>query len=183
MKKITGLFLIILLIGLLSGCSETQFRQDQPAGIKGLAQFPDQFQGYFISTEGDTLIIFETSYRIKNREKNFFQFNNSDTLGKDLILKKWKRHYVINVKEDSLWTVGLLKIDKENNLTLMIIDPENDSLMKAAGQITPVAIFNFEEGNSKLYVFDPSRKAFGKLVKKGLFTPFKVFHKLRTTQK
>lgn len=183
MKKSAGLFLIILLIGLFSGCSETQFRQDQPAGIKGLAQFPDRLRGSFLSDDGDTLTILQTSYCLKRRENNNFQFNNADTLSEGFILKKWKRHYFINAKEDSLWTVGLLKIDKENNLTLMIIDPENDSLMKAAGQITPVAIFNFEEGNSKLYVFDPSRKAFGKLVKKGLFTPFKVFHKLRTTQK
>jgi len=183
MKKNTGLFLIILLIGLLSGCSEAQFRQDQPAGISGLEQFPDKLQGDFISDDGDTLIVLQTSYWLKSRKNNSFQVNNADTLSGDFILKKWKRYYVINVREDSLWTVGLLKPDKENNLTLLVLDPENDSLMKAAGQITPVSIFNFEEGNSKLYVFDPSRKAFGKLVKKGFFTPLKVFHKPGTTQK
>ena len=89
MKIPNGIFLII--IGILSSCTEIYFTEPQPKGIKTVENGLEELAGEYISNEDtDTLKISKEGIIWSEDDKE------EEALG-DLIIKKYKGYYFVNL--------------------------------------------------------------------------------------
>ena len=99
-----------------------------------------------------------------------------------LILRKFKKYTVLNLKVDGKWEVWLLRFQKSGSLTADKIlgddypdgrDFSTDSLVTVISDVCEVARVSDDE-----YVINPTKSEFKKLVRRGVFRPYFEFKKI-----
>lgn len=192
MKK-TMLFLIAVCM-IVSGCNDFYFKSPQPQHGKELKAIPSELTGTYFEKSGDSvndqkkepLVITGTSYDLKTSDPADKNKKVSGTLepGK-VVLKKLDDYYVLsqkvenplNSKHDSVWEVYVLKY-KDNELILYnLTSEEREFMVDSVKGITRVQ----EEtaGSDKIYLLNPSKKQFKKLISNDLFNKVGEFEKAR----
>ena len=154
----------------LSACTEISYKEPQPTGIKVMKEVPAKLQGkYLVSDpEGDdvdTLSIYDNGYQIGNDDKA--------GLGDSLVLKYYKGHYFVNMREDYAWYLRIVKREKNGNLLYMEMealpgeDEKKKNFIDRLSKDTPVIESQVED--KTFYIIDPSPQKLMELIDKGYF--------------
>jgi hypothetical protein len=106
---------------------------------------------------------------LQNRKSKCDRLFEHDSLSNYVQLKKWNEYYFINLTEDSLWTVGLIKTLKNGDITVSFIDAESDSTIKLISEITAMKI-NYYDDEPELYIVDPNHNELKKMIDDGAFS-------------
>ncbi|MBL4657919.1 MAG: hypothetical protein JKX73_07965 [Flavobacteriales bacterium] len=161
MKKILVLCAIPLF---LSSCFTVSFLEPQPQGVENLSDFPDKLIGNYLADD-DTVVVTHKSYTMENET-----FYISDSV----VVKKFKKFYVVSVREEQTWTVMLVEQQKSGDLAMYSISNDDypdgancnkDSLIAEMKKICKV------KKRDHGYFAKPSKKEFKKLIKKDIFRP------------
>lgn len=135
MKKAS---LLILLILSLSSCTQVLFMQPVPIEVAALESIPNELKGVFkVKKEKDTLFILDREIRL-GQEKPM-KMNGSEN--GDFILKPYKKGYVANILEDSVYQLIYLLPKGKKTLLLYLPDIDDDKKLavyaKMASKIIP----------------------------------------------
>ena len=103
-------------------------------------------------------------------EATFYQ---SQWLSDSLVLKQMKKWVVVNTKEEDYWLVYLISVtdDSLDVYSVKNLKPEEaDDRYGYEGRISNFTPYTtFKQIDESVYVLDPSKGEFRKLIKKGLF--------------
>jgi len=167
---------LIFLLGVtifLQSCVEVRFEEPQPKGIENLDVFPEAFQGLYLLGDMDTLEVSREDIKIHNYkapEKDNLALLEKDsyTISEQFVIRKWKKNFYINIKEkeDSVWTLLVLKSSKKEtgaaSLTLKEKDTEKINKLK---KITKVKEIRHDDGGLAYFLVNPSRRELKKILK------------------
>lgn len=178
----------------LSACHDFYFKSPQPQQGKELKTIPAELTGTYFEKSGDSvtvnqkepLIITRNSYDLKTSDPDTRDMKVSGTLkpGK-VVLKKLDDYYVLsqkvenplNSKHDSVWEVYVLKYTGNGLILYNLTSEEREFMVDSVKGITGVQ----EEtaGSDKIYLLNPSKKQFKKLLNNDLFNKIGEFEKAR----
>lgn len=179
--KMKRLFFIILIFNaavLLSSCIEVKFRETQPTGISSLTSFPSELRGTYQNQDGDTLEIGITNVNLLNRKSKCDRLFEQDSLSNTVQLTKWKKYFFVNLTEDSLWTVCVMKKLNNGDLIVSLIDAESESTISLISEITPLETIYFDE-EPELYIINPEHKDLEAIIESGAFSIQYTFKKIK----
>lgn len=179
--KMKRLFFIILIFNaavLLSSCIEVKFRETQPTGISSLTSFPSELRGTYQNQDGDTLEIGITNVNLLNRKSKCDRLFEQDSLSNTVQLTKWKKYFFVNLTEDSLWTVCVMKKLNNGDLIVSLIDAESESTISLISEITPLETIYFDE-EPELYIINPEHKDLEAIIESGAFSIQYIFKKIK----
>ena len=126
------------------------------------------------------------SYTIKD-EVVFYKYLKYDEHflnDTSVVLRKFKKYWVLNLREGLKWQVLLITPQKDGNLTLSTINDDSyddgrafqsDSLIKKIESICRVR--HISENS---YMVHPSKKEFKQLINKGIFRPVNIAKRIST---
>lgn len=173
MKKL--IITLIPLLGLVA-CTTVRFENPQPADSLRENEFPQKMQGLFISEENDTLEVTIHKFSYRNGEDLNI---TGDLLSEETVLKEFKDNYILNMKDQGVWDVFILKV-KKNRITVFYssIDSEVEELMEELKKTSVVK--EIPDSNDQLgyYLVNPSQKEFEFLYEKNLFSERLNFKRL-----
>ena len=159
-------FVIVVLLGALmwTGCSNVTFTEPMPMNRQDLPKFPVKWRGTWSDGDEMTITIGES----------YFEGNDLDkmTLGKDVLLRRFHGHLVLNQPEENgKWSV-LLGRRWKDELRLWTFDGSDDAKVAIWGTVlNDSAITEFmrdEELAVKTYTLAPENNAaFRKLITTG----------------
>ena len=120
--------LLFVSIGLfLSSCSNIAYEDAVPKSSYELSFFPEDIQGAYIDSDGDTLTIYTNNYTYGNREDLFYL---QGEIGEELVLKTLSGYYFLNFKNnDGYWEMIAAK-PTDNELHIYCIDAEDKDDVK-----------------------------------------------------
>lgn len=192
MKK-TILYLIAVFM-ITTSCHDFYFKSPQPQQGKELKTIPDELIGTYIEKSSDSLnddtrdplIITRNSYDLKTSDPDTKDMKVSGTLepGK-VVLKKLDDYYVLsqkvenplNNKHDSVWEVYLLKYSDNELMLYNLASEEREPKVDSVKGITRVQ--EETEGSDKIYLLNPNKKQFKKLISNDLFKKVGDFEKVK----
>lgn len=172
MKKLV--ISIISLLGLVA-CTTVRFENPQPSGAFEIKEFPQELQGLFLTDENDTLEVSLFEFSFRNGEEIFISGNlNSE----ETILRKFRKMYVINLKDEGVWDAFPVKAQK-NKLILYTQKTESDiqELMEDLSKTSTVKEVPDSNEEFGYYLVDPSAEDFEKLWNKKLFSDKLIFYR------
>ena len=156
--------MISVLLFFLAACTEVYFTESQPAGKKALKQIPDDFHGFYLDPDSnDTIQINAASFEISNDE---------GYLSDSIELKKWKKYYFLNIKEDQhgYWDVYLIRFADNKTLEVSMIDGDDSVAINMLKTVTEVTVKEKSDGKVDYYLIEPSRKELLYMIDKGVFS-------------
>ncbi|HET6556728.1 MAG TPA: hypothetical protein VFG54_05400 [Prolixibacteraceae bacterium] len=192
MKK--SILYLIAVFMIMTSCNDFYFKSPQPQQGKELKAIPDELIGTYYEKpdasedgdKGDPLIITRNSYDLKTSDPEASDMKVSGTLapGK-VVLKKLDDYYVLSQKienplnntHDSVWEIYVLKYSDNELILYNLTSEEREPMVDSVKGITKVQ--EETEGNDKIYLLNPSRKQFKKLVNNDLFNKAGVFEKVK----
>lgn len=164
-----NILLIALISSTLFACVEVKFKNAQPIKTKKLTEFPQELQGKYLFSIKDTLNEKDTFVIGKNYfsefvfgEKPSNSSNKNIPLSDSLLLKKIDNNYTLSFKEKKLWTVILIKPNKDGH-GIFWIEGEDEDTAEQLNLTTKVETIKDEDGKIKSYVLDPKKKEFMKM--------------------
>lgn len=172
------LFGCVMLICLsLTSCVEVTFPEPMPAKKKELTQFPDAWQGTWVSQESaeDT----EDEQLVVQHDRILGNPGSDDlVLGKNCVLKKLGRRLILNIPQEKggRWTL-LIGARRGDVLEIQTLDPKEqgalDSWEEALGHENVVKLHKNNDPTDKLKEVQLNPKntwQFRKLLRKGKTT-------------
>lgn len=170
MKKII-LYLVLLLI--ISSCGPfIYFEQAQPANSEMENIFPKALQGIYNDDANNVpLIIDELTCEYGNDNNTI---GEKAQLSDSLILKKYKSHYILNLKDEEGWYVMVLSIQNFDKLVVDFIGGDDEAeaveeIEKLKNLTTVNEIFR-SSGKINYYLINPTQKEFKRMLKKNMFS-------------
>lgn len=178
----------LLFLTTLSACGVYLFESPQPLDTKEINVIPSELIGTYLEKEDqDSLIITSNSYRYTGNESVFEETKQGTLESGKVVLKKMNDHYIISQKianplesiADSLWDVYALQYKRKRlSVYSLMFEEENtkqfaDSVMK----IVPVKEQKF--GEDTLYVINPTKKEYKKLLDSKLYRKVLEFKKVK----
>ena len=164
MKIQNGIFLII--IGILSSCTEIYFTEPQPKGIKIAENGLEELAGEYISSEDtDTLKISKEGIIWSEDDKE------EEALG-DLIIKKYKGYYFVNLysTEKGLWQLFAVNNDDPDHLYVTnLTSMDEDRVEELADKKYSTLINEADSLEITYFVLSPSKRQLIKLLKDPIF--------------
>lgn len=184
----THRFILILSLLTLSACGVYLFENPQPMDTKELNVIPSELIGTYLEKEDqDSLIITSNSYRYTGNGSVFENTREGILESGKVILKKMNGYYFINQKiahplessSDSLWDVYALQY-KRKQLSVYSLMYEEEKTIEFANsvmEILPVKEQKF--GEDTLYVINPTKKEYKKLLDSKLYRKVLEFKKIK----
>lgn len=170
-----NIFIILLVVMSLTSCVEVLFEHPQPIGVKEKKQFPKSLQGMYIQDEKDTLLI--TQFEIQEMSG---KQDPDMILSSDLILKKYKGLYYLNVKnENNLWEVGIINVKENGALNVRYIDGNKKDKVERLKQLVKITTFLNDEGEEGYYLINPTKKQLVWLLGNNIFENLGEFRKIK----
>ncbi|MCU0396518.1 MAG: hypothetical protein MUC73_00310 [Cyclobacteriaceae bacterium] len=166
--KAFALFLLLILLNL--ACTEISYKEPQPKGIKALKEVPSKLNGRYLILESDepvdTLVIDKTGYRLGKDEVA--------SLSDSLILKYYKGYYFLNLREEYVWYLRVIKREKNGDIQYLQM-PEFPDDEEARNQFiqklsNDIKVTKTEVENKTYFIIEPSPKKLMELIQKGYFT-------------
>lgn len=161
-------FLFVLLF--LSSCVEVGFKHPMPTKGKELTSIPIEIIKYY--TEMDSI----SGESSKLSVTDIFEEGINDSLPENYLLKLWKGNYFLNQKEDSLWTIVMIRPTSKSTFDIYHLDGGNEKTIKLLKGITDVEEIMDEKGELELVILDPTLKEFKKITKSGAFEKVDIFN-------
>lgn len=169
-------FTILLLLS--CACKEITFREPQPKGEKPLGKVPHALHGKYVPANGtssdapDSLFISETGFRLIESPND--SLPEEILLSDTVLLTRYKDYFFLNLKNKISWRLYVLKLEKNNDITHMILQEKEGStfeefLFSLSGQLT---IDSTAYESEMFYFIDPSPKQLIDLIEKDYFTKF-----------
>ncbi len=156
--KLSALFLISTCY---LACHEVYFEQPQPLEKRALSRIPKDIRGLY-PDEKDTLQVTAT--------KVVGMSDEDYTLGENLIVKKFRGYYFMNLKDkdSAFWILYLVKPLDGKGLQLYMLDMDEEADRNAVKEITKVRATYDSEGKEDDYILNPSKREWKKLLERGL---------------
>jgi arginine repressor len=199
MKKST--FVLGVIVLLLVSCKTYYFENPQPSHTKELKSFPNELIGTYFELKADTIahvnedpfVISKDSYHYKTNDSAIKDMKKDGSIehGK-VVLKKFHKYYVLSQKienplensADSIWEVYVMKY-KDERLVIysMIYSEDNGSDKKLESKLLSdsiraiLPVIEKKAGNDTLFLINPSKNQFKKLLEKNLFRKVLEFKK------
>jgi hypothetical protein len=174
MKRITFIFLISVL---LTSCSSVVFKNQQPKDARNLSSFPLEMQGMYTDGDKDTLIVRADGFYMQSMSdsKTEREFN---LLSDSLVLRKGKKGYFLNMRDEIHWHVIHTRMDGKN-LIIAMVDPEKPETNSKLANITSVQVISEENSSKPDYLIDPSVEEFEEMINAELFTKLGTFIRIK----
>lgn len=169
MRALITLFMVFLCVS----CKEVYFTESQPAWKKPIRSIPEKFHGVYIELEGsDTLIV---------NKAGFFMSDFDGILSDTIQIKKFRKNYLLNMKEDQYgyWLVYMIQLIDEDNIRIATIDGEDEESIEVLKSITSVNTVMKNEDSVDYFVIGPSNKEFKKILNEGLFSSIVIYTRLK----
>jgi len=123
-------YVVLLFVSIaifLSSCSNIAYEDAVPKNLDKLSLFPEEIQGAYIDSEGDTLTINTNNYTYGNIGDLFYL---KGEIGEELVLKTLSGYYFLNFKNnDGYWEMIAAK-PTDNELHIFCIDAEDKDDVK-----------------------------------------------------
>ncbi|MEJ2593810.1 MAG: hypothetical protein P8100_01460 [bacterium] len=178
MRKLLQTAFLLILILVTAACTEVKFRNIQPSNASILETFPDSLEGIYLNQDGDTLMISEKNISLVNRASECNPFYEHDSLGQDILLTFFKGSYLLNIQEDSLWTLALIRHPNQKMLDVSLIDGEDLESLETLSQITLVDTIFSEDGEVIHFIIDPDSTILLEIIQHGLFSDHYQFKRI-----
>jgi hypothetical protein len=151
-----------------TSCTDIKYKNSQPNEVDLLSEFPEQFRGTYLNSDGDTLQIGDVWFRYGN-DKTSPMYTRKELRKGNVELKKFKKYYVLSLKERELWNIIPFSYKKEK-LFVYGIDAEHkkeaDIVKDDIEEITKVERKLKSDGKVDKYVIDPTSKEFEDMLDK-----------------
>jgi len=171
------LTLLFIFFSCLVSCREITFREPQPKGIKVLESVPKSLVGRYPLPEDDGTVI--DTLIIQSSGYYFAKDNDKGLLGNDLVLKKYKGYYFVNMNGNPEWFLRIIKQDKDGTITIMRMDnTESNFALLVKDLSKEIRVDTVMQGEDTFYQIDPSPKELMGLIKKGYFKAGPVLKKI-----
>ena len=127
-----------------------------------------------VALSGDTLIDLEGGLRFPVERRNdsvFASITLYDTvfnLEEDDILRKHKKTWFLNIRQDTAWAVYRLDHSMKDHIILSIIDTEEE--LPIIESIIPVDVILDKKGDTLNYLLNPTLKEFKELLRQNVFS-------------
>ena len=164
MKKLIPLLIIL---STWMGCITVEFEVPQPDGSRELKKFPRKFRGSYLNEDDGLLVITKNSFiaghvdSIQNGEETF--------LSDKVILKRYKKYYMLNTLTDKYWESRLVEL-KDDSLLIYELNGEDENVILKLKEITSVKEILDEKGEVKKIIINPTKSEFSDILKAGLFS-------------
>jgi hypothetical protein len=162
MKRYIILFLIL---SLLTACISVEFKNPQPRNEKILTEFPKEFIGTYLSSENDTFVIANTYFKaasITIETTDNPKASEIINLSENVILKKMKTHFILNMKDKGNWGIVILN-KSSKGLIIHTFNANDQEFLTTLKSITKTEEIR-QEDKLKRIVLDPSDKEFKKII-------------------
>ena len=178
MTKPRGIILSLATLALLFSCSEVKFGTSQPHGTMALTEFPAALQGEYVNQDGDTLIIGQRKIWLLNRESVCNRLTEEDSLGSRTVLKPFNRHYLMNIRDDTLWSVALLTKSGMDSLLVSLIDVEDEQTLDVLSNMITMDTIFAETGEIMHFLIEPDPLTLQQMIDRGIFSDHYHFRQL-----
>lgn len=184
----THRLLPLLFLLTLSACGVYLFENPQPLDTKALNVIPAELTGTYLEKEDrDSLIITSHSYRYTGNESVFEETRKGTLESGKVVLKKVNGYYIINQKianplessADSLWDVYALKYKRKRLSVYSLIYDEENSKQFADSVMGILPVKEQKFGEDTLYVINPTKKEYKKLLDSKLYRKVLEFKKIK----
>lgn len=96
--------------------------------------------------------------------------NGEETLLSDqVILKRYKKYYVLNTLADNYWESRLVEL-KDDSLLIFQLNGEDENVVRKLKEITNVKEILDEKGEVKKIIINPTKSEFSDILEAGLFS-------------
>lgn len=174
-------FILIFLVGSLCSCLSVEFNKPQPYWCDNLSEFPKEMQGRFYTNENDTIEIGKDYYKQISSNPNSTidtDLKTFEHLSDSVLLKKYKKNYFLNSKENENWKVSMVKLNKDKSFTVYAALEAEDKIMKKLYNIKDKTILRDENEKATKIILNPTKKEFQKILKSKLFVEYIIFKKI-----
>lgn len=161
------ILLLISLVCFFTSCSMVYFEEPQPAGKKNIDELPKKLHGAFMSQNDDG-----TKLVINKDQIHYFHADEKEInlkLNKNLIVKKYKGEYYVNVKDEDNHYWGLYLLVPAGKKLIMKSSSLNDDNLEKFQTITNIKAYHSPEKDVKEYILNPTLKQLKNLMKDGFF--------------
>lgn len=181
-------FIPLLSLLTLSACGVYLFENPQPVDTKALNVIPPELIGtYLEKKDQDSLIVTSKSYRYTGNESVFEETREGTLKPGKVILKKMNDYYIINQKianplessSDSLWDVYALQYKRKRLSVFSLLYEEKNSKQFADSVMKILPVKEQKVGEDTLYVINPTKKEYKKLLESKLYKKVLEFKKIR----
>ncbi|MCS6974142.1 MAG: hypothetical protein NZM13_06610 [Cyclobacteriaceae bacterium] len=156
-------------------CTEVSFKEPQPKDIKELSEIPAKLLGvYQTENKGNSygeIEVFSRGYRIL--KENDQGSSEEYTLSDSLVVKHYKGYYFVNIRDDGVWILRVVKREKNGNLILMEMPALSENAEKRNEQLTELRkiapVIETEVNGMRQFIMEPSPRQLLQLIKKGYF--------------
>ena len=170
--------LVTILFFALLGCKEVTYPEPQPRGVKALESVPKSLTGKYPLPEEDgpvidTLIIEASGYY-------FAKDDDKGNLGSDLVLKKYKGYYFINLNSKPQWFLRVIKQEKNGTLTIISMENSEANFSTLVNDLSKdVKVDTVMNNEDTYYQINPTPQQLMSLIKKGYFKTGPVLKKIK----
>lgn len=181
MKKLNSIIILCTILTLVS-CNEVHYERAMPEKGDVINTIPDKYVGSYVATNNlldiDTIVIGKNSIIIDDK---VIELNDGTSDRDTSLLKKFKKYYVLNFREQDFWYVLPIKFNNNDELIVYSVfndlsEELEDDKVQLMNAYTDVIINTKIGGND--YLINPSDKAFNKLLKKGVYTKLFTFKRI-----
>ena len=180
MKKLFLLSLAVVTI-LLSSCDTVSFEKPVPVSNSEIKAFPQKMRGVYVA-KTDTLRISENKFKFNDKENSLVIQGD---LNKDNnVLKKFKKYYIVNIKDSVYWTAFATYLKKDTLFVYMpdisnykkIHEQEKDNIYKELNE--EFGIKELKKDGKTLLISNPNDKQLKEMFEKNIFIPVAKFVKI-----
>jgi len=179
--------LMTICITSLFSCVEIKFEEAQPINTNSLAEFPESMQGKYVEDSNDSIV---DTIIITPNYYSELAFIHNDTiprikkkkiyLSDSLILKSFENQHIASFKEKDYWFIAIINSSIKNELSVMLIDADNEDLMEEIKRITTVKTVMGENNKVDAYILNPTKSEFKKMLQlKDIFAESTKLKKLQ----
>ncbi|MCO6499687.1 MAG: hypothetical protein J5I47_04815 [Vicingus serpentipes] len=170
--KLKNRILNLLVLLLLSSCTEVLFVEPQPRNIENEETFPIELQGIYINKNNDTLII-------ENKMYSYRDYKNGE-LSESIILRESDGYYFLNEQKGVFWRLFLAKFDKKSIYIYAINGGDNEKIkmLKKITEVKEIVSIN-DSTNIESYIVNPSSIELKNMLESSLFSQREYFLKIK----
>ncbi len=182
MTKLLQRATILIFMLIAAACTEVKFRNIQPSESSVLKAFPEKLMGSYVNQDGDTLLVSEKNISLVNRASECNPFYEHDSLSQDIVLTSFNDSYLLNIQEDSLWTLALIIYSSREFLDVSLIDAEDEETMNTLSQITALDTLFSEDNEVIHFIIDPDSMTLAGVIHLGLFSDHYRFKRIDSSK-
>lgn len=155
--------LLFIYAGLLFfSCNDIKFKEAQPQDFPTINAFPDELIGsYYESESKDTLVVKKKSFVFGNTSSLFFV---QGTLSDTTKLKKMDNTYFVNLYENKVWSLVMVKLLQNKNLSISVFNAEDEVFIANVKAIIPLEEVYNDNKTIEYYIAQPSAKQLKQII-------------------